>query len=647
MTNKTRGIKGSLNNHRSPEIKERKRLVMELHEAGLSAGEITRRTGIPNSSVLRHIPSTDKKTAIAANIQTMNERRKKVLELNHLYKSRPEIAKVIGCSIVEVGNDLRYLKKDPNNKVNNAKEMELYRLKQKAALPEPDKYIECESCEGHGVDVGNEECFDCLGKGAKDSFYGNIVKEPVLVTRNSHITRIGYLMKYLGLTDWQELLTWYKHPSRTQEQNKLYFERKVGDGFVVEELNKKRKNKTITQRGIISGIQAGYESNRVTDLPWKQIREKIRPPEGRKPEREIDAYNMDQIKILYNNSNPTYKALIAFFMSGLRLGGGYQFISGIDRIRYPEKERFPRIKDLTDPLEGLTDRERQDFLLKIPEYNQNPVYRMNIYSEDLNKKGDPDHYACWSTPEFYYLINLVLAKRQKDGELDLIDPELKTKPFNIKYFPPESPIFRAEYGKDDVTSPRPLSFNSMKHYLGKRRKDFLEPMKKRVKLFNGFRSYVQSVLEHEIKPKISPTEIEWLMGRELPKMGEHYDKWKEIERLMEFWKALEWLTIGPMREKFLNQTIEDKDEQIKQEKQERQRQADEMYGISAMTKQALQDSQETRNLMRKFMSVLTPEEIGKIQERISSSSSLPSESKKMLIDVTKSKIEDAEGEEHT
>src|SRR5437870_2535773 len=171
-----------------------------------------------------------------------------------------------------------------------------------------------------------------------------------------------------------------------------------------------------------------YELNGVTTLPWQRIYQYAKVPVGWKAKPESVPYDMNtQIKVLYDNSNATYKAVIAFYMSGPRRGGIYQTLSAVDRIKYPERERYLRIRDLKDPLEDLTFNERRDFLLKLPKYEESPIFEMNIYSEDLSREGEPVYYTCWSTPEFHDLITNpkgILAQRQKDGELDLIDPEL-------------------------------------------------------------------------------------------------------------------------------------------------------------------------------------------------------------------------------
>ncbi|PWU82672.1 MAG: hypothetical protein DLM72_00535, partial [Candidatus Nitrosopolaris wilkensis] len=111
----------------------------------------------------------------------VEERRKKVLELNHTYHSLVEIAKIMGIPYSIVEKDLYYLQKDVTNKTISGKKLHIYRAEQKASLPEPAKKIECPACNGMGKYDG-EECLEC-DHGQKDSFYGNIVKEPNLVTR--------------------------------------------------------------------------------------------------------------------------------------------------------------------------------------------------------------------------------------------------------------------------------------------------------------------------------------------------------------------------------------------------------------------------------------------------------------------------------
>ncbi|NAL77284.1 hypothetical protein [Nitrososphaera sp. AFS] len=555
MTNKTQKLPNA-------ERIVRRNKIVEMRKT-MSVRQITKETGWPKWTILRDL-SDSKRYPNNEDLVDYQERRDKILELNNAYKTHTEIATTLKISPAIVLFELYRLKRQ-GKRVIRGNEIAEYKAKQRAAIPEPDKLVKCSYCDGTGRRNGQQTCNICFGDGKIDSFYGNIVKENVdLLTIKTRLKAARWLMKYLCLDDWQQLATWYLKFD-TLEENNRYFEKIVGAGFVGEELVKVKKVAVRSQTRTVWELQHIYELNGITTLPWQRIYQYAKVPADKEKKPEYDkAYTAEQIKKLYDNSNLTYKAVISFYMSGCRRGALYQVLSAVDRIKYPERERFLRIKDLKDPLEDLAYEQRRDFLLKIPEYEESPIYEMRIYSEDLSRDGEPVYYTCWSTPEYHNLVNQMLAKRQRDGELGT---ELKDQPFDIRVWQekcPESPVFRTEYDIDHykITHPEefPLTYTGINAYLSRRRQDHLEPMKKRVKLFNGFRSYVETVLGHNVTPKLSEREIAWFMGRELPAMGEHYDAWGKLDQIVKWWGALEWLTID--KEKYLDKKIRQKDKII-------------------------------------------------------------------------------------
>ena len=350
---------------------------------------------------------------------------------------------------------------------------------------------------------------------------------------------------------------------------------------------------------------------------------------------------------------------MAVLVSGMRIGGIYENISRNDRLNHPDRLHLLKIKNLRLATEGFTYEQLRDFKLAVPDYTD--VYRMMIYAEQVNtRSGKSEQYPCYSTPEAYSLINQMLAQRQREGELDEIDKELRDKPFNLSYFPPDTPVFRNEYGAlasrhqasrakkaeieqrriKNLRNPQPLTFNGMKDYFGQRRIKFLGHVVKKgvrgteaatkIKLFHGIRSFTHTQMDMEAH--VEKNVIEWLEGRDLKGAAKHYDKWPEWKRLTEFWKAVPFLTID--KTKYLQEMIVQKDKKIDDMEMEKMRRKQMEWAMALKTDEVMREQQTTKDLLRAIESVMTVEQRNQI-ERLMSNSSLLSESKRLLLDVTK------------
>src|SRR5438046_1425804 len=189
-------------------IVERRQKVLELNHSNKSYLDISKILGVSPGVIkwdldcLKEDPKNNiKAMQDRSSPEEVSKRRKKVLELNHQFKSLGKIAKILGVSYDLVAFDLGYLRRT-GNVIKGRREVIDQRIREKAAAPEPDKKIECPNCGGSGgvqLDEDRaEECLECAGTGLKDSFYGNIVKENVdLLTIQSRLKAAKKFMHYI------------------------------------------------------------------------------------------------------------------------------------------------------------------------------------------------------------------------------------------------------------------------------------------------------------------------------------------------------------------------------------------------------------------------------------------------------------------
>jgi len=541
-----------------------------------------------------------------------------------------------------------------------------------------EKILSCPKCLGTKKENNGRPCSFCddgtetnTSHGLAPFYYESIRGEDNLQTINKQRKITLWVTIYLGLNNAEELRGWWEKYD-TSEKNKKHFERVIGEGYIGKELRQNRRLQHKSQTGYVGYLEKAYISNGFTDFDWKRIKQNIRQPDGLS-RGEFDAYTEQQIELLHDKSNPKYQTIITVLMSGIRIGGIQERILARDRKKYPDRDHCLKIGDLSDPLEDLTHEQRRDFKLSMPDYDESPIYQMTIYSGDVNAKtGNVEYYTCWTTSEARQRIDDMLWQRQKDGELDEIDLQLKKKPFNIKYFPPDTPLFRTHYNAersrvwmtaetreveekkrlDRLHHPRHLRYADMEIYFTRLRKKYLHPMPIRVKLFNGFRSRVHTVLTHDVivnGAHLAESEVDFFLGRQLKRMGPFYDRWGKLDSVKKWWEAIPHLTIN--KKQYLKREIVRKDEQIKREKAEKDQQWAAFSGLTALTKQALQEVKDVKKqinpemsveMLKILMGVLTPEQITEAQKRfLARNSSLPSEEEKpVLIDATPSTEEE-------
>lgn len=178
-------------------------------------------------------------------------------------------------------------------------------------------------------------------------------------------------------------------------------------------------------------------------------------------------------------------------------------------------------------------------LTKISEYD---LYKISVYARSRHGR-----YYTFCTSECAKAIDSYLDYRRGFGE----DITKRT-----------SPLIREQFNVDDkirIHSPRPLSKRMIVH--------LVEQALKRsgvktteVRRSHGFR---KAWVTNAIKAKLEYNAREYLIGHRLPRVDPSYDRTSEVDRLSEYEKVIDLLTISP--ENRLRKEVEDKDQIINRE----------------------------------------------------------------------------------
>ncbi len=244
----------------------------------------------------------------------------------------------------------------------------------------------------------------------------------------------------------------------------------------------------------LAAIKHFFEMNEIV-LPWKQIAKFLGEKEKVYEDRE---YTYEEIQKILNVADIKYKAIILLLASsGVRVGA------------------IPFIKIGHIP--------------KVPDFN---IFKISVY-----KRSKEEYYA-FCTPECYNAIVAYLDYRTRFGEA-LID---------------DAPLFRKDFDPSDglqVRNPQPIGLASITGRLRKlliqsgvvqheHRTERNKGKRNEVARTHGFRKFAitnmgRSRMDSEIR--------EMLVGHKLGVKG-LYLKYGEQDRLMEYLKAVDYLTIN-------------------------------------------------------------------------------------------------------
>ena len=182
-------------------------------------------------------------------------------------------------------------------------------------------------------------------------------------------------------------------------------------------------------------------------------------------------------------------------------------------------------------------------LTKILDWN---LYKIQVYARSKH-----DRYYTFCTPECAKAIDSYLEYRRRFGE-DITKRA--------------SPLIREQFNIDDkirIHSPRSLSRRMIVH--------LVEQVLKRsgVKTSEVMRShgFRKAWITHSIKAKVDYNAREYLVGHRLRRNDPSYDRTSEEDRLQEFLKSVDLLTLSS--ENRLRKEIQDKDQIINHKLQEK------------------------------------------------------------------------------
>lgn len=438
--------------------------------------------------------------------------------------------------------------------------------------------IECPKCNGTGK-ASTTKCKLCVGNGMGPFYHAVIRVQEAPSSRHNITNDLRDFAFWLGLDNLEELNGFCRINDKFKKE---ILKTKIQD-FLSTELRGNRRLIYKTQEEKLGAIKQAYE--RVEDIrgkiDWKELhKDYVRHPVGLRSVKKAP-YSHSDIKKLFDHSDPVrlqYKPIIALLASsGIRLGVIHEEELLKWRIIHTEKKDVPylKFKALKPATEGFTQ-EQLDYVRRaIPKYQE--TFRIHAYSEEVDPKtGKEYEYITYCSPEAHDLIIEMRKQRERDGEVITED----------------SPVFRSEYNpnrtrwgwkcrgrivskeererlrRSNLENPTPVAHHAIQSYIDCRRQRYLgykvmhdvSPGKARKdgpQLIHGFRYF------HETTMGIKGVDkhvMEWLQGRELKTLAELYDNWPPEEILREYWKAVPALTID--QRKYLELTIEEKDETI-------------------------------------------------------------------------------------
>jgi integrase len=183
-------------------------------------------------------------------------------------------------------------------------------------------------------------------------------------------------------------------------------------------------------------------------------------------------------------------------------------------------------------------------LTKIQEWN---LYKILVYAHSKH-----DRYYTFCTPECANAIDAYLEYRRKFGE----DISRRT-----------SPLIREQFNIDDkirIHFPKSLSKRMIVHLVEQSLKRSGLKTSGEVMRSHGLR---KAWITHSIKAKVDYNAREYLVGHRLQRNDPSYDRTSEEDRLQEYLKLVDLLTISP--ENTLRKEIQDKNQIINHKLQEK------------------------------------------------------------------------------
>jgi integrase len=356
-------------------------------------------------------------------------------------------------------------------------------------------------------------------------------------TREKYIQQIGYYIKYLGIKDPNTLIT----EDLTDSPKAV---RKAEDKIIeyIKYLYNEEKLSYQTINLRVAAILSFYSINRI-NIDRKYV-SKFKPV-NRKIRKNDKAYTHKQILSVLNSQvslrNKTITLLLA--STGMRAGALHSLTVG--------------------SLEKL----------QVNGYADSYLYKIKVYEQD------EENYYCFTTFECTTMIDQYLNFRQRSGEVITKDSPLLREEFNhmdrFAAYRPKFLDYKSVYGiiaRLLVVSGTRTKVQTDHRYLHD------------VMLSHGFRKFN---ITQMIKAKVDYSTREFLVGHKHSRgLDVNYDRTYEEDRLQEYLKAIDLLTISP--ENRLRKQVAEQEYTIQYKLAEKDKQIEEMMYKQEQFEQLIQ-----------------------------------------------------------
>jgi integrase len=350
-------------------------------------------------------------------------------------------------------------------------------------------------------------------------------------TKHRYLADFGYYLDWLGLTNASSLIK--QKPSDIENDIIKYMKYLTKQGLSYQTIN-----------GRVFSILKFFLVNRV-NLDRKYVTQF--KPALTKPRKDL-AYTHEQIEQLLNSGIDLRDQVMLLLLtsSGMRIGALSQLtLNDIEKIQ-PEG------------------------------YQGKHIYKVTVYA------GDRDEYYTFTTFETAAFLDSYLELRAKAGEV----------------LRPESPLFREQFdfnSKSVAANPRFLAYTTLNTTMN------------RILVTSGFRKRTKKAERHLhenmsshgcrkyfntqcIKAGVEYGTKEFLQGRKTTRgLDTRYDRTPIVDRLSEYMKAVDFLTISPTNR--LRKQVAEQEHTIKVQLVESNQQVQELRKQIEMIKNVIQKDQ--------------------------------------------------------
>lgn len=367
------------------------------------------------------------------------------------------------------------------------------------------------------------------------------IKSPF--TRSVYDDALRYYMKDMDVSEPNELIEVISvvgGETKELEDNLIDY---------ITYLDKEKHYSYSTIHNRLAAIYHFYTINRV-NLNKSYVSKFMVP---RKRVANDSAYTREQIQKILSTCNLRHKVMILLMVStGMRVGALHLLkLSALTRV-------------------------------DVPGQMLQHLYRINVYETEAEK------YYTFCTFECAAVIDQYLEYRKRSGEV------LK----------PDAPLLREEFDRhmlDQIRNPRHISYHAVLRLVdeiiiragikkskprkeGQEFKMLLQPVKR----CHGFRKFA---ITQMIKAKVDYNTREFLVGHKHSRgLDENYDRTNEEDRLEEYLKAVNFLTIN--EENRLRKEVQEKEHVIKNKLLEKEMQIQQLTDRMIAMEQAQKQTEE-------------------------------------------------------